>query len=33
MGTVKTHVHNIYRKLGVVHRAQAVMRAGELNLL
>jgi LuxR family maltose regulon positive regulatory protein len=33
LSTVKTHVQNIYRKLGARNRAQAVSRAGELNLL
>jgi LuxR family transcriptional regulator, maltose regulon positive regulatory protein len=33
LSTVKTHVHNIYRKLGARNRAQAVSRARELNLL
>jgi LuxR family maltose regulon positive regulatory protein len=33
MGTVKTHVHNIYGKLGVRDRPQAIARAGELNLV
>ena len=32
-GTVKTHVHNIYGKLGAQSRAQALARARELNLL
>jgi LuxR family maltose regulon positive regulatory protein len=33
LSTVKTHVHNIYRKLGARNRAQAVSRGRELNLL
>jgi LuxR family maltose regulon positive regulatory protein len=33
LSTVKTHVQNIYRKLGARNRAQAVSRARELNLL
>jgi len=33
VGTVKTHVHNVYGKLGVQSRAQALARARELNLL
>jgi len=32
-GTVKTHVHNIYGKLGVKNRTQAVTRAKELGLI
>jgi LuxR family maltose regulon positive regulatory protein len=31
--TVKTHINNIYGKLGVQTRVQAVTRARELNLL
>ena len=31
--TVKTHVRNIYRKLGVGRRREAVRRARELHLL
>jgi len=33
VGTVKTHIHNIYGKLGAQNRAQAVTRATELKLL
>ncbi len=33
ISTVKTHVNNIYRKLDVSRRTQAVARAKELNLL
>jgi DNA-binding CsgD family transcriptional regulator len=33
MGTVKSHVNNIYRKLDVANRAEAVTRAREMNLL
>jgi DNA-binding CsgD family transcriptional regulator len=33
VGTVKTHLNNIYRKLGARSRTQAVARARELNLL
>jgi len=33
VGTVKTHVHNIYGKLGVRGRTQAAARAHELGLL
>jgi LuxR family maltose regulon positive regulatory protein len=32
-GTVKTHVHNIYGKLGVESRAKAIARAGKLMLV
>jgi LuxR family maltose regulon positive regulatory protein len=33
VGTVKTHIHNIYGKLGVNGRPQAIARARELNLV
>lgn len=33
VGTVKTHINNIYRKLGAHSRTQAVARARELKLL
>jgi LuxR family maltose regulon positive regulatory protein len=33
LGTIKTHIHNIYGKLDVRNRAQAVDRARELELL
>ncbi len=33
ISTVKTHINNIYRKLDVFKRTQAVARARELNLL
>jgi predicted ATPase/DNA-binding CsgD family transcriptional regulator len=33
LSTVKTHVNNIYGKLGVSHRVQAINRARELNLV
>jgi DNA-binding CsgD family transcriptional regulator len=33
LGTVKSHVNNIYRKLGAANRAEAVTRAREMNLL
>ena len=33
VGTVKSHVNNIYRKLGAANRAEAVTRAREMNLL
>ena len=31
--TIKTHTRNIYRKLGVAERAEAVSRARELSLI
>jgi LuxR family maltose regulon positive regulatory protein len=33
VSTVKTHAHNIYAKLGVSSRAQAIKRAASLELL
>ncbi|HEX2181668.1 MAG TPA: response regulator transcription factor [Rubrobacteraceae bacterium] len=33
VGTVKSHTGNIYRKLDAKNRAEAVSRAGDLNLL
>jgi LuxR family maltose regulon positive regulatory protein len=33
VGTVKTHAHNIYGKLGVNRRTEAVARAQELGLV
>jgi LuxR family maltose regulon positive regulatory protein len=33
LGTVKTHINNIYRKLGTHSRTQAVARARDLNLV
>jgi DNA-binding CsgD family transcriptional regulator len=33
VGTVKSHTGNIFRKLGANNRAEAVSRAGDLNLL
>ena len=33
VGTVKAHVHNIYGKLGVQSRTQAIARAMKLDLL
>lgn len=33
LGTVKSHVNNVYRKLGAANRAEAVTRARELRLL
>jgi ATP/maltotriose-dependent transcriptional regulator MalT len=32
VGTVKTHVHNIYGKLDAQSRARAIARAMKLNL-
>jgi DNA-binding NarL/FixJ family response regulator len=33
VGTVKSHVNNIYRKVGAANRAEAVTRACEMNLV
>jgi len=33
VSTVKTHINNLYRKLGAHSRTQAVARAGEMSLL
>ena len=33
LATVKRHVSNVYGKLGVTHRTEAITRANELNLL
>ena len=33
LGTVKSHVYNIYRKLEAANRAEAVARARKINLL
>ena len=33
VGTVKTHLNNLYRKLDAHSRTQALARARELNLL
>ena len=33
VGTVKTHLNNLYRKLGARSRTQAVARARDLNLI
>jgi LuxR family maltose regulon positive regulatory protein len=33
LGTAKTHIHNIYGKLGVSNRAQAIARAREFELV
>jgi ATP/maltotriose-dependent transcriptional regulator MalT len=33
VGTVKTHLNNIYRKLNARSRTQAVARARELDLI
>jgi ATP/maltotriose-dependent transcriptional regulator MalT len=32
-GTVKTHTHNLYGKLGVQSRTRAIARAKDLNLI
>lgn len=32
VGTVKTHIANIYRKLGAINRAAAIARARDLRL-
>ena len=33
LNTLKTHVHSIYRKLGIDSRAAAIERAADLHLL
>jgi len=33
LGTAKTHIHNIYGKLGVRNRAQCVARARDLKMI
>ena len=33
VGTVKTHIHNLYGKLDVESRTQAIKRARELGLV
>ena len=33
ISTVKTHLNNLFRKLGAANRTQAVARARDLNLL
>ncbi|MCP3964162.1 MAG: response regulator transcription factor [bacterium] len=32
-GTIKTHTHNLYRKLGVSNRREVVTKALELGIL
>jgi LuxR family maltose regulon positive regulatory protein len=32
LNTIKTHIRNIYGKLGVIHREQAILRAKEFNV-
>ena len=33
LSTVKTHINNLYSKLGVESRTQALVRAKEINLM
>jgi ATP/maltotriose-dependent transcriptional regulator MalT len=33
LSTVKTHINNLYRKLGARSRTQAIARARELDLI